>query len=103
MLCQQHYDLRHRRVVQVQAFGSLRLDTDATRLHAQQFCKALPNRIRVRPNLWCSQDQSAVNIQDTESRLGDMTHGFMHEDDGIRALPLRVARREKRANVAGTY
>lgn len=98
---QEHHDMRHRGVVEVQAFWSLRLHADSFRFDVQQFGEALADRGRVWTDLRSGENERGIDIQDAIARVGDVPHRLLDEDDGVRALPSRIARREEGTDVSG--
>lgn len=98
---QQNHDVRDCGVVEVQAFWSFGLHADCFRFDVQQFGEALADCGRVGADLGSGENQSAVDVQDTVAGVGDVAHRLLDEDDGVCALPSRIARREEGADVSG--
>jgi hypothetical protein len=88
------------RPVKPSLLGRCRLDRDAIHLDAQQFGQTGAHGGGLRPDLGSFADQRHIGMGDGKSPRGGPVDGMGQEDMAFRALPLRVAGREMRADIA---
>src|SRR3954447_15004161 len=100
LLLDQDHGMRDRGVVGTHAFRSLCFHAYIGGLHFQKFGNAFLNARRVRADLRSSEDYRSVAIHHAIPGTLDVAHCFFKEDDGVCALPLWVARRKERSDVA---
>src|SRR5579872_1597228 len=86
---------------EAQTLGGRRLDADARRVDREDFCNARNHGRTVRTDLRTLADQRDVDMRDAAAGLGDEIRRAAQEAMRRRAAPLRIARREMNADVAG--